>query len=276
MSQILIGPAGWSYKDWEGKVYPRPVPAGFDPLGYLARHFPCIEVNSSFYRPPSPQMSEAWARRTPPEFLFTVKAWEKFSHDRGPVTAADARLFQDGIAPLLSAGKLGAILLQFPWFFRDGPEARDRILRAADALRDWAPLVVELRHVSWLQAVDFLRAQGLGFCNIDQPPSSTSLTGTRIVTGPVAYVRLHGRNAAAWFRKDAGRDEKYDYLYTREELRLWEEAVREMEAEKTFLILNNHFQGKAIANAFMLQKALGQEIAPPDPVREAYGPLIGP
>lgn len=303
MSRVFIGPAGWSYKDWEGIVYPHPAPSGFDPLAYLAQVFPVIEVNSSFYRPPSARMSEAWAKRTPDSFVFTVKAWERFTHDKETFTEADARLFQEGIAPLLEAGKLGAILLQYPWFFRNSDKTRDRIRRAADALRGWAPLVIELRHVSWLDAVDFLRAEELNFCNIDQPttrdlasgnppppaaasreagpsrvvgqpPSSTSITGTRIVTGPVAYVRLHGRNAKAWFSKDAGRDEKYDYLYSREELRLWEEAIREMEAEKLFVILNNHFQGKAIANALMLMKALGKEATPPSTVQETYKDVL--
>jgi uncharacterized protein YecE (DUF72 family) len=301
MGEILVGPAGWSYKDWEGKVYPDPPPPGFDPLAYLARYFPAIEVNSSFYRPPSPKMSESWAARTPESFVFTVKAWERFTHDKETFTEGDARLFQEGIAPLLGAGKLGALLLQFPWFFRDDPKARDRIRRAADALRGWAPLVIELRHTSWLDALDFLRGQELNFCNIDQPTtrdfasgkppqaasreagqsrvvgqpkSSTSITGTRIVTGPIAYIRLHGRNAKAWFSKEAGRDEKYDYLYSREELRMWEEALKEMEAEKTFLILNNHFQGKAIANAFMLMKALGKNAVPPPPVQEAYKDVL--
>jgi uncharacterized protein YecE (DUF72 family) len=219
-------------------------------------------------------MSEAWAKRTPDSFVFTVKAWERFSHDQETFTEADARLFQEGIAPLLGAGKLGAILLQFPWFFRDDEKARDRIRRAADALRGWAPLVIELRHVSWLDALDFLRGQELNFCNIDQPKSSTAITGTRLVTGPVGYIRLHGRNAKAWFSKEAGRDQKYDYLYGREELRLWEEAIREMEAEKLFLILNNHFQGKAIANALMLMKALGKEATPPPTVQEAYKDVL--
>ena len=274
LSQVFVGPAGWSYKDWEGKVYPHPAPPGFDPLAYLAQVFRCIEVNSSFYRPPSARMSEAWARRTPDSFVFTVKAWERFSHDKETFTEADARLFQEGIAPLLGAGKLGAILLQFPWFFRDDEKARDRIRRAADALRGWAPLVIELRHVSWLDALDFLRGQELNFCNIDQPKSSTAITGTRLVTGPVGYVRLHGRNAKAWFSKEAGRDQKYDYLYSREELRLWEEAIREMEAEKLFVILNNHFQGKAIANALMLMKALGQDATPPPTVQETYKEVL--
>jgi uncharacterized protein YecE (DUF72 family) len=212
MTEILIGSAGWSYEDWAGKVYPDPAPKGFDPLAFLAQYVDCIEINSSFYRPPTAAMSESWARRTP-----------------------------------------------------------DRIRRAADALRGWAPLVIELRHTSWLEALDFLQSLELNFCNIDQPKASTSITGTRLVTGSTAYIRLHGRNAKAWFSKEAGRDEKYDYLYSRGELRAWEEAIREMEAEKLYVILNNHFQGKALANAFMLMRALGKELAPPpETLRSAY------
>ncbi len=216
-------------------------------------------------------MSESWARRTPDRFVFTAKVWERFTHDREAFTAADVRLYIEGIAPLLASGKLGALLFQFPWFFKDGPAARDRIRRGVDALGGRAPLVIELRHTSWLQALDFLRGLELNFCNIDQPKSSTSITGTRIVTGPVAYLRFHGRNANAWFAKGTERDAKYDYLYSREELGAWEEAIREMEAEKLFVILNNHFQGKGMANAFMLMRALGKELAPPpDTLRATY------
>ncbi|HEV3027140.1 MAG TPA: DUF72 domain-containing protein [Planctomycetota bacterium] len=271
MTEIYIGSAGWSYDDWSGIVYPDPAPKGFDPLAYLAQFVDCIEVNSSFYRPPTPAMSESWARRTPDRFVFTAKVWERLTHDRDPFTDADVRLYAEGLSPLLAAGKLGALLFQFPWFFKDEPSARDRIRRGVDALRGWAPLVIELRHSSWLQALDFLRGLELNFCNIDQPESSTSITGTRIVTGPVAYIRFHGRNAKAWFSRGADRDGKYDYLYSREELRAWEEAIREMEAEKLFVILNNHFQGKGMANAFMLMRALGKELAPPpDTLRAAY------
>ncbi|HVR83347.1 MAG TPA: DUF72 domain-containing protein [Planctomycetota bacterium] len=275
MTEILIGSAGWSYKDWAGKVYPDPLPKGFDPLAYLAQFVDCIEVNSSFYRPPTPAMSESWARRTPDRFVFTAKVWERLTHDRDPFTDADVRLYAEGLSPLLAAGKLGALLFQFPWFFKDEPAARDRIRRGVDALRGWAPLVIELRHSSWLQALDFLRGLELNFCNIDQPESPTSITGTRIITGPVAYIRFHGRNAKAWFSKGSDRDGKYDYLYSREELRAWEEAIREMEAEKLFVILNNHFQGKGMANAFMLMHALGKELAPPpDTLRAAYPDVL--
>ncbi len=270
MSDIRVGPAGWSYDDWGGRVYPDPVPSGFDALAYLARCFDTIEVNSTFYRPAPPRMSEAWARRTPEGFLFTVKAWEKFTHDREGFTEAEARVFQEGLAPLLGAGKLGALLLQFPWFFKDGPGERDRIRRALEALGDWAPVVLEVRHRSWLDALDFLRGLGLSFCNIDQPRSSTSITGTRHVTGPVGYVRLHGRNARAWFSKEATRDEKYDYLYSPQELGEWVEAARSMEADRVFVIANNHFQGKAVVNAIQLRRALGQEAPVPEPLARAY------
>lgn len=275
MADLYIGPAGWSYEDWKGRVYPEPPPRGFDPLAYLAGCFRCIEVNSSFYRPPGARMAEAWAKRTPDGFLFTLKAWERFTHDRAGFAEADVRMFRDGLAPLREAGKLGAILLQYPWFFRDSLESRDRLKRAADALRGDAPLVVEVRHRSWLGAFDFLKEHGLGFCNIDQPASAAALTGTNHVLGPVGYVRLHGRNAKAWFDPKAGRDEKYDYLYSQEELREWADRIREMgEADRLFVVTNNHFQGKAVANALQLARALGMAVEIPAPLASAFPGLF--
>ncbi len=274
MTEIRVGPAGWSYEDWKGRVYPDPPPPGFDPLAWLARSFSLVEINSTFYRPPEPGMSASWARRTPGEFLFTVKAWEKFTHDREGFGPADARLFQDGVAPLLQAGKLGAILLQYPWFFQESPSARDRVRRAAEALGEWAPLVIELRHRSWLEALDFLTELRLSFCNIDQPRSSTSITGTRHVTGPVGYIRLHGRNARAWFSRSAGRDEKYDYLYPPEELADWVDAARAMPAERVFVVMNNHFQGKAVVNALQFKRALGEAVTVPEPLGSSFPGLL--
>ena len=270
MTGIRVGPAGWSYDDWKGKVYPDPPGPGFDALGYLSRFFSLIEVNSTFYRPASPRMSEGWVRRTPEGFLFTVKIWERFTHDKAGFSESDARTFQEGLVPLLQAGKLGALLIQFPWFFKDGPESRDRIRRVVDALGDWAPLVLEVRHRSWLDALDFVGELGLSFCNIDQPKSSTSITGTRHGTGPVGYVRLHGRNARAWFSKAAGRDEKYDYLYRPEELKEWVDAIRSMGADRIFVVTNNHFQGKAVVNALQLMRALGMAAEAPGPLKAAY------
>ncbi len=275
--RVRLGPAGWSYEDWKGKVYPEPEPKGFDSLSFLASVFSVIEINSTFYRPATASMAESWARRTPDGFVFTAKLWEKFTHGEEGFCAGDARLFQEGLMPLFRAGKLGALLLQFPWQFQDVPAARERIRRVVEAFEGWAPLVVEVRHRSWLDALDFLRDLRLGFCNIDQPRSSTSITGTDHVSGPVAYVRLHGRNARAWFSKSAGRDQKYDYLYSEEELRPWAEAVRRMaaRADAVFVIANTHFQGKAVVNAVQLARLLGVEVPLlPEPLRARVGPRI--
>jgi len=256
---VYVGSAGWSYPDWKGRVYPESSPRGFDELAYIASLFPVVEINSSFYRPPSARMAESWVRRTPEGFRFTAKLWEKFTHGSDPFTGEEVRQFQEGLAPLLGAGKLSALLLQFPWSFQDSSAARDRIRSVCGAFEGWAPLVVEVRHRSWLEAIDFLTALKLSFCNIDQPGSSTSITGTDIVTGPVGYIRLHGRNARAWFSKEAGRDQKYDYLYSEEELRPWAEMARGMstKCDAVFVITNNHFQGKGVLNAIQLMRLLG-------------------
>lgn len=270
---IRIGPAGWDYEDWKGRVYPKPEPAGFDPLGFLAGLFRTIEINSTFYRPNAPAAADGWIRRVAlaPDFRFTAKAWQRLTHEP-QWSAADAEASVAGLKPLAEAGRLGAILLQFPWSFRDDDSARDRLRRLTDALRGTAPLVVEIRHVSWIQpkAVAFLKSLGAGFANIDQPYARSSATGTRFCFGPVGYIRLHGRNAEAWFRKGAGRDERYDYLYSLDELGPWAEAARRMgaEAESLYVVTNNHFQGKAVINAIQLEKLVnGIEIPMPEGLR---------
>lgn len=278
---IRIGLAGWSYEDWKGRVYPETPPPGFDALSFIAEHFGCVELNNTFYRPPPARMSEGWVRKTAayPAFLFTAKLWEKFTHDKDGFTDQDVKTFREGIQPLAAAGKLAALLMQFPWFFQDGPEARARIEGIADHFRDAAPLLVEVRHTSFgtPDFISFLEKLKVGFCNIDQPRSSTSLTGTGHITGPVGYIRLHGRNREAWFRKGAGRDEKYDYLYSSKELEPWARAAREMEpnCRTLFVIFNNHFQGKAAVNALMLKRTLEETtIRIPETLRAAYPEIL--
>lgn len=256
---VRIGPAGWSYKDWAGPVYPDPRPAGFDELTFIADRFDCIEINTTFYRPPAAKMVEGWVRRTAhrPDFRFTAKLWRRLTHEEGDWGEADVRLVRDGMAPLVEAGRLGALLAQFPWSFCDGARERDRLARIT-AFFPGVPLVVEVRHASWGGAADFFRGIGAGFCNVDQPPSATSLQETAHVTSGTAYVRFHGRNAAAWFSRDAGRDEKYDYLYSADELRPWVERIRAMAraAPEVYVVTNNHFRGQAVVNAIQLMLEL--------------------
>ena len=145
---IRIGPAGWSYKDWQGIVYPAAKPKGFQELTYISEFFDTVEINVTFYRPIPARTAESWLKKVEDNkrFKFTGKLWQGFTHDRD-AGAEDERLFKDGYAPLLQAGRLGAILIQFPWSFRNTDENRHYVARLQQRFQEY-PLVLEVRHVS--------------------------------------------------------------------------------------------------------------------------------
>jgi uncharacterized protein YecE (DUF72 family) len=276
--RIRVGPAGWSYKDWAGQVYPKPQPRGFDPLSYLARYFDAVEINSTFYRIPEAKTTQQWVDRVAgyPEFRFTAKLWQGFTHE-GSASAQDAAAFRRAMAPLHEAGRLGAMLLQFPYRFHYTDENRGHLRRLAEAFRAY-PLVLEARHRSWdrPQVYEFLQELAMGFCNIDQPQVSYSIGLTDRVTSSVGYLRLHGRNTAAWFAADGDAVERYNYRYAGEEI----EALRETaeiisrRARETYLITNNHFRGQAALNALELRYQLRRAPIPvPPPLLAAYPDL---
>jgi uncharacterized protein YecE (DUF72 family) len=276
--RIRVGPAGWSYKDWVGQVYPKPQPRGFDPLSYLAVYFDAVEINSTFYRIPDAKTTQRWAARVAdhPDFRFTAKLWQGFTHE-GTASAQDEAAFRQAMAPLQEAGRLGAVLVQFPYRFHHTPENRATIQRLADAFRDY-PLVLEIRHRSWDRAEVFAWLQDLniGFCNIDQPQVSYGIGLTRVVTNPVGYLRLHGRNAAMWFAEEASATARYDYRYPAEELQELVEAaeVISRRARDTYVITNNHFRGQAALNALELRSHLRRALVPvPPPLLTAYPEL---
>jgi uncharacterized protein YecE (DUF72 family) len=267
---IHVGVAGWDYPDWNGIVYPAGAGRGFDRLANLARYVDVIEINSTFYRPVAPRVAESWIRRTAdrPGFVFAAKAHRSCSHqpDADPEEAAAQTLA--GLRPLRDAGKLAALLLQFPQSFHFTPRALGRLARLLSALEGW-PVVVEVRHVSWssAEAEAWFGDRAVGWCAVDQPQVGRSTAGVLPrVTGPVAYLRLHGRNAADWFRADAGRDARYDYLYTAGQLQDLAAAARGMAAaaESLIVVQNNHFRGKALANALQMKALLqgGRPLAP--------------
>jgi uncharacterized protein YecE (DUF72 family) len=272
---VRVGTSGWSYPDWEGRFYPRARPRGFDELAYHARYFDAVEVNSSFYRPPSARMVASWLGRTPPCFEFTFKLYQRFTHERDrPWAPAEVEEYRRGIEPARDAGRLGAVLVQFPWSFRADEAGFEQL---AAIRRDFGdlPLVVEVRHVSWTRerAVRFLKDAGLGFADIDQPPSRSSIPPMTLVTSPVGYVRLHGRNREEWFKKDGGRDARYNYLYGEDELREWIERIHQIAkaSEKTYVFTNNHYRGQAPANALqLLSKLRGRPVPVPSALLHTY------
>jgi uncharacterized protein YecE (DUF72 family) len=276
---IRIGPAGWSYKDWEGVVYPQKPGKAFDPLEYLARFFDTIEINSSFYRPPVPTTTKSWAKRVAENknFVFTAKLHRVFTHERGKATKKDEKEYRQGMDVLAKAGKLGSVLLQFPWSFKNTPDDRVYLAKLLEKFSDY-PLVLEVRHSSWNtpDVYEWLEERGVGICNIDQPVFKKSIRPQALTTSPVGYVRLHGRNYKDWFREKALPHERYDYLYSVDELDPWLVRIKEVakHSRETYVITNNHFRGKGVVNATEIKAALKEERVPaPEPLFKVYPQL---
>lgn len=253
---ILVGTSGFSYADWVGPFYP-PGTRAPQMLGLYAARFDALEINFTYYRLPAPGQLAQMSSRCGDRVVFAVKAWQGMTH-AAEATAADIQAFHAALAPLSERGVLGAVLLQFPGSLRPSEASRRRLVALAAALRPF-PVVAEFRHRSWLCEATFrlLRAEGIGFCCVDEPALPGLLPPLAVATAPVAYVRFHGRNAAKWFRHDAPH-ERYDYRYSAAELEAWVPAIRALDAAaaRTLVFMNNHYEAKAAANALELQSLL--------------------
>jgi uncharacterized protein YecE (DUF72 family) len=264
------GVAGWDYPDWAGPVYPSSR-ASFDRLHYLSRFIDLVEINATFYRPNTTQHAEQWLRRieSNPRFLFTAKVHRSWTHtDDSP---GDDDL--EGLRPLREAGRLGALLLQFPASFHATPRSMERLHRLADCAAGW-PLVVEVRDAGWGRAEIWepFAARRLSRCIVDQPQASpNTLPATADAAAPLPYLRLHGRRAALWFDPRATRDSRYDYQYRMETLKPLL-ALLEPENPRTgFIVMNNHPRGQALVNAMQIRHLLGEaELEAPASLVESY------
>ena len=279
-NRILIGPAGWSYPDWAGYVYPSPRSKDFHEATYLSEYFDTIEINTSFYHPLRSEHAASWIERVSanPGFLFTAKLWQKFTHDPS-ATEEDEKAVRAGFDILQKAEKLGAVLLQFPFSFHRTKETVSYLTAVLKRFADY-PLVVELRHASWesSETLGLLREHHAGFCNIDQPILGRSLEPSAESTSSVGYVRLHGRRYDTWFSDDPATPahERYNYLYSPGELDPWAYRIRTIakHSRHTFVVTNNHFQGKAVVNALQLISILkGTRVKVPEPLRQHYPEL---
>jgi uncharacterized protein YecE (DUF72 family) len=274
---IRVGTAGWSYADWQGRVYPTRRPPGFHPLAYLARYLDCIELNSSFYALPDPRHAARWVELVDakPEFRFTAKLLQSFTHDTWPEdAAARAAEFRSAIGPLARSGKWLALLVQFPHSLRPTEGSRVRLQRILEHFGELRP-VLELRHASWFEpdARPFLAGLGCPVAHVDMPEGADQAPRDfEPLPGP-GYLRLHGRNRESWFDRKAGRDQRYDYLYGRDEVREIVERVRRLAAgrDETVVVTNNHFAGQAVANALEIESGLtGAPVLAPDSLVAAF------
>jgi uncharacterized protein YecE (DUF72 family) len=277
---IHLGVAGWDYPDWNGVVYPTGAERRFDRLEYISRYVDVVEINSSFYRPIPPRVAESWVRRTISTrgFRFTAKSHRSWTHEPEVSLRESVGVTLEGLAPLRTAGILGALLIQFPQSFHFHSRSLDRIDRLIDLAAGW-PLVVEVRHASWEaeEASEWFEKSGAGRCVVDQPLIVRSTSRCiPCVSGPVGYLRLHGRNLADWFRPGAGRDARYDYLYDDDEIGQLARVARTMarKADELFIIQNNHFRGQALVNALQMKRLLSDKPPPaPEELVLAYPQL---
>jgi uncharacterized protein YecE (DUF72 family) len=289
---IYVGTAGWSYKDWEGIVYPAQIKKSQHPVEYLARYVDVIEINTSFYGHIKPEWGKLWcrkARAVNPVFLFTAKLNRAFTHSPIAVVEStsaetiranpeDERLAKEGLESIAAEDMLGAVLAQFPISFKNTNANRDYVEGVIEKFQQF-PLVVEVRHNSWTNegSLRYFAQKGVAFCNIDQPRLGKAIVPTEHVTAPLAYVRLHGRNYDQWFDSDSAKD-RYNYLYTQPELEEWKTRIDAMagKAKKTFVVANNHFEGKAAVNALQLKHMLtGGAVPVPDTLLKRYWELGG-
>lgn len=292
---IHIGVAGWSYPDWRDTVYRLPptvqqgelfasgdraaVRYADDDLAYLSRYVDMIEINSSFYRIPSPRHAAAWARRVAqrPGFFFTAKLNREFTHEFRCSRPA-ASEFRAAMMPLIERGLLRAILAQFRHDFADSAPTRRLLEWIGAQFGASAPLVVEVRHKSWEndEALEFMRRLGVTVAHLDYPVAADSFDMQTGIVGEHAYLRLHGRNRTAWFAKDADVNETYNYDYSDQEVAELAQRSRNLllSAQSLTVVANNHYQGKAVSAALRLKAAMtGKTVAVPPALLETY-PLL--
>ncbi len=264
--KVSIGIAGWSYPDWRGVVYPS---SKVDQLEFVSRFVDCVEINSTFYRPPSEKNSKSWLKRTSQKagFFFTAKLHRDFTHE-GRIDGGMVKEFHKGFEPFLEAGKLKHLLVQFRYDFIDSSENRRHLAEIVRNFHDAFDLVVEVRHKSWQEqeALKFLEELGVTVCNLDYPTSGDSFDMRNCTVGRSGYFRMHGRNRKKWFSK-AGRDETYDYYYSSEELAGIKDRIDELAkaAGSLTVIANNHYRGAELANAIELKSLVSDRKQPVPP-----------
>ncbi len=290
MGEILVGTCSWTDPTLlrSGRFYPAAAKSAEARLRFYASHFRLVEVDSTYYSLPAEQTAVLWVQRTGPDFLFDVKAFRLFTMHPTPLAALPRdvsaalpqgllqgktsvyqrdlpaavteelwRRFESALLPLDSAGKLGTVLFQFPSWFFPGNEQHEYILSCQERLRQYR-VAVEFRNSSWLneknseRTFTFLRDHSLPYVCVDEPQGfKSSIPPVVQATSDISLVRFHGRNRLTWEKPGLTTTERFNYLYTEDELREWVPRIREL-GEKTrqcHVLFNNCHEDKGVTNA---------------------------
>jgi uncharacterized protein YecE (DUF72 family) len=297
VGKVLIGITGWTEPTLvkDGTFYPKKTMSAEDRLRFYAEQFPIVEVDSTYYAPPSERNALLWIERTPAHFTFNIKAYALLTNhptkpdslyrdvrDRLPPEQADKRnvyreqlpaelveevwqRFRDALMPLHSAGKLGAVLFQFPQWFVISRKNKDYIVECAERL-SYYRIAVEFRHKTWLEernreeTLSFLEKHQLPYVCVDMPQGfDSSLPPVAAATSSeLAVVRFHGRDPAQWTKRNVSAAERFRYDYSQQELSEWVPRIRELasSARETHVLMNNCYRNFAVKSAQQLATLL--------------------
>jgi uncharacterized protein YecE (DUF72 family) len=270
MAKLYVGTAGWSYKDWVDRFYPKSQTADFEWLEFYSQYFNVVEVNSTYYTYVGPNVVDGWIRKVEgkEDFLFTLKLHQDFTHKR-KYSEEQVKAVKYNLNRLANAGRLGGLLVQFPYSSVLNKENADYLKNLVDLFSEYDKFI-EVRHKSWFikRFIDFAGKNRSSLCTIDQPMVGESIDFNPVKAGDDLYIRFHGRNEKAWKNSIATfgakqdysqQSERYDYLYSPGELVEIEQRIKEVvdSVKRIFIILNNHPKGNAVANALELLHLIG-------------------
>ena len=280
-----IGTAGWSYKDWVPNFYPKNQSGGFDWLQFYSHYFNCVEVNSTYYTYISPKIVDGWIKKVEgtKDFIFHIKLHQDFTHKR-KFDEQNIKAVRYNLEQLKKSERLGGLLIQFPYSYSFDGSSVQHIQKLRDIFSDIV-CFIEVRHSSWKnnRALEFFKENDLTFCTIDQPQIGQAIEFDPIITNDKAYIRFHGRNIEAWkkslsnFGKPQTYEEqssRYNYFYSPGELVEIEQKIKSIQpkVKEVNVIMNNHPQGDAVANAFELIHLLEEKtkVEMPPHILKAY------
>lgn len=272
-SPVSVGLSGWDFPHWNLSVFPASKGRHFHGLDYLARFFDVLEIHASACAPLRPEVSRYWLRTVAAHsaFRFNARLWRRFTHDR-VLDKSDIERFHEGLRPIAESGKLGCLLVQFPWSFRFNRENREYLIQLRRTFSVY-PLVAETPHASWSapEALGTFIDYHIGFANIDQAEGVKTMPPTQVLTSEIGYMRLYGRDRAA--------EDGSAYLYPATQLAEWKQRIDRIRAfaNAVYVVFANDGGGRSVVNALQMRSLIdGLGHRAPSALQKRFGAQLHP